>query len=390
MKRIIFLSACIIGIALLFSSCQKDDSMDNTDNTPVSYDAAYVVNGESNSISVIDLSSNQVKKTIDLAQLSSGTMGGINMDNMWPHHIYLSPDKSKLAIAAPGMDFSGGHNSMMMQTITETGTSTDSHSQHHGGSSSTTSVSSASAMEGKILILDAVTGALLKELTLEGMTHNAVFSPDSKEIWTALMMTGGKVKVFDANTYNLISTIPVGDMPAEVTFSSDGSKAFVANGMSNTVTVIDATSKQILDTIQVGDDPVGAWPGMDGMMYVDNEEGESIYVINSMNMMVMDTVHLGFMPGMAAHNNMKNEMWVSDPDNGKMHYWMKQDTGYVHGGAFNVGSGAHAIVFTSDGSTCYVTNQNEGTVSVIDVTNHKEVMKISVGNKPNGLVIRKM
>ena len=383
MRKYIFLSACFIGIVLMFSSCKKD-GIGNPDNSQVTYDAAYVVNGGSNSISVINLETNKVEKTIDLASLTNNKgsdMMNMNMENMWPHHIYLSPDKSKLAIALPGMDFSEGHN--RIQDTLSTGNFTDEHSQHHSNGTPNDM-----QMQGKILVLDAVTGELLKELALEGMTHNAVFSPDGKELWTALMMTGGEVKVFDANTYQLISTIPVGDMPAEVTFSSDGSKVFVANGMSNSVTVVDAANKHILDTIEVGDDPVGAWPGMDGMMYVDNEEGQSICIINSNNMMMMDTIHLGFMPGMVAQNNMMNEMWVSDPDGGKIHYWAIQDTGYVYGGAFEVGSGAHALAFTSNGATCYITNQGEGTVSVADVNNHQEKMKITVGNKPNGMVIR--
>jgi YVTN family beta-propeller protein len=387
MKKVIFLSACIIGVALLFSSCQMDDSMDNTDSTPISYDAVYVVNGESNSISVINLETNKVEKNIDLANLESmgNGMMDMNMDNMWPHHIYLSPDKSKLAIAAPGMDFSSGHN-MMAETDTTTST-TDEHSAHHGGSTSG-NTSTSMQMQGKILILDAVSGKLLKELTLDGMTHNAVFSPDGKELWAALMMPEGKVKVYDANTYTLLNSITVGQMPAEVTFSDDGKKAFVANGMSNSVTIIDAVTKQVIDTISTGEEPVGAWPGMDGMMYVDNEEGQSISIINSMTNMMTDTVHLGFMPGMAARNAMMNQMWVSDPENSKIHFWTKTDTGFVYGGAVNVGSGAHALAFTKDGETCYVTNQNEGTVSVVDVSAKSEILRISVGVKPNGIVIR--
>lgn len=382
MRRSVISLVIIYGLAFMISSCKEDQTMSDGVNSPVTYDAVYVVNGESNSISVINLATNTVEKTIDLGGLT-GEMGDdmMNMENMWPHHIYLSPDGSKLAIAAPGMDFSDGHN--MMQDTLSTSNSTDEHSQHHSNGTL-----NAMQMQGKILILDAVTGELMKEIILNGMTHNAVFSPDGKELWTALMMTGGEVKVFDANTYQLINTIPVGDMPAEVTFTNDGRKAFVANGMSNTVTVIDAATKQVLDTIQVGDDPVGAWPGMNGMMYVDNEEGQSIHIINSMNMMMTDTVHLGFMPGMASQNNMMNEMWVSDPNGSQVHYWSIQDNEYIHGGAFEVGNGAHALAFTSDGTNCYVTNQGEGTVSVVDVNNHREMMKITVGGKPNGMVIR--
>ena len=387
MKKLrLSLVAVIFGSAIMFLGCTKNDS---TDYALVNFDAAYVVNGESNSISVINIETNQVDRTIDLAKLQ-GSMGAgqmeMGMENMWPHHISLSPDKSRIAIAAPGMDFSDGHNTMQLSS--STGSSTDGHSAHHNGSASKSSSSSTTAMSARILILNAVTGELLKEITLEGMTHNAIFSPDGKELWTAIMMPEGEVKVFDATSYALLNTIAVDQMPAEVTFSDDGKKAFVANGMSNTVTVIDAVTKQILETIEVGDNPVGAWPGMDGMMYVDNEDGQSISMIDGMTNMMTDTLDLGFMPGMAARNTMMNQMWVSDPNGSKIHMWVKDNAGFVHGGAVTVGSGAHAIAFSKDGTTCYVTNQNDSSVSVVDVATLKEMMKITVGKKPNGIAIR--
>ena len=374
--------AVLIGSAIMFLSCTKDES---TGNAQVNFDAAYVVNGESNTISVINITTNKVESTIDLSKLQSSSgdgQMGMAMTNMWPHHIYISPDKSKLVIAAPGMDFSEGHN--MMQT-SSTGSATDAHSQHHSGSATTT------VMSGRILVLDAVTGDLIKEIALEEMVHNAIFSPDGKELWTAIMMPEGKIKVFDATSYSLLYTIPVGQMPAEVTFSDDGKKAFVANGMSNTVTIVDAVSKKVLETTKVGANPVGAWPGMDGMMNVDNEDGQSISMIDGVTNMMTDTLDLGFMPGMVARNTMMNQMWVSDPNGSKIHMWETNNAGvhmigksyddYTHKGEVTVGSGAHAIAFNKDGTVGYVTNQAEGTVSVVDIPNLKETMKITVGEK---------
>ncbi len=376
--------AVLLGSAIMFLSCTKDETL--TDNTLVDFDAAYVVNGESNTISIINITKNKVDATIELTKLQSSLGTGqmeMGMSNMWPHHISLSPDKSKLVIAAPGMDFSKGHD---MMSASSTGSTTDAHSQHHSGS--TTSGSATTVIPGRILVLDAVTGELLKELSLEGMTHNAIFSPNSKELWTALMMPEGKIMVFDATSYALLNTIAVGQMPAEVTFSDDGKKVFVANGMSNTVTVIDAATKKVIETITVGDNPVGAWPGMGSMMYVDNEDGQSISIVDGMTNMMTDSVDLGFMPGMAARNTMMSQMWVSDPNGSKIHMWVKDNTGYSHGGEVVVGNGAHAIAFNKEGTVGYVTNQAEGTVSVVDVPNLKEIMKITVGKKPNGIVIR--
>jgi len=356
----------------LFSSCQKDGTLADSNLASVNFDAAYVVNGESNTISVINLSTNKVDKTIDLPQFQAssgmGMMGSGGMMNMWPHHISLSPDKSKIAVSFPGSNFNGGAG-MMVSSFTS--------GNMMGGTT-----------QGKIVILDAVSGINLKEISLDGIAFNVAFSPDGKELWTALMMTTGKVLVFDASTYTISNSISVGQMPTEVSFSDDGKKVYVVNGMSNSVSVIDAATKKVLETAAVGNYPVGAWPGMGGMMYVNNEKGQSISMLDMMTNMMTKTVQLSFVPGMATRNTMMNQMWISDPNGGKVQMWTNTATGYMMGGTLTVGSGASAIAFNESGTICYVTNQNEGTVSVIDVTTLKEMMKIIVGKKPNDIVIR--
>ncbi len=372
MKKLRLMIATLAGSAIMFTACQKDGTTNSSSN-PINFDAAYVVNGESNSISVINLSSNTVDKTIDLPQFQvtsgMGMMGAGGMVNMWPHSISISPDKSKLVVTLPGSDFSAG-SGMMLSSFT---------SGNMMGNST---------IQGKILVLDAVTGTILKEITTDGMAFNAVFSPDGKEIWTALMMTSGKVLVFDASSYSLLNTIDVGRMPAEVSFSEDGMKVYVANGMSNSVTVIDAVTKKVLETTTAGNYPVGAWRGMGGMMYVDNEKDQTISMMDGTTNMMTGTIPLGFVPGMVATNTMMGQIWVSDPNGGKVQMWTKTATGYMMGGTVTVGSGASSIAFNQTGTTCYVTNQNDGTVSVVDAATLKEMMKIMVGKKPNGIVMR--
>ena len=387
MKNLKLVIGCVAVSAIILTACNKDP---NSANEPVNYDAIYVVNGASNSLSVINLTTDKIQKTINLG--SPGTMMGGGMmngnstfNNMWPYHISLSPDKSKLAITEPGMDFNGGYE--MMMNTSSSGSAGDIHYQHHNGNS-TIVTSDIMQMQGKILILDAITGDLLKELTLEGMPYDAIFSPDGKEIWTALMMPVGKVKVFNADSYILLTTISVGNMPAGITFSDDGKKVFVANGMSGSVTVIDAVTKMLIDTIVTGQGTVGAFPGMHGMMYADNEKDQSISIINTMNNMMSDSINLGFTPGMVSRNSMMNQLWVSDPVGAKINYWTSNGSSYIHGGSVPVGAGAGAMTFSQDGKTCYVTNQNDNSVSVVDVAELKEIMKIPVGEKPNGLIIR--
>lgn len=342
--------ASFVG-ALFLTSCNNDDNMDMTLN--VDYPAAYIVNGEDATVSVVKLSTNEVTGTVELMATGADMI-------MWPHHI--SSHENHLAIGVPGMDLSAGHSGLMT-----------------------------AGMTGKLLVIDAMNGSIVKNINLPLMNHNSIYSPNGNEIWVPQMDDmNSKVLVYDATTNALLNTINVGMMAAELTFSSDGTKAYVANGDDDSVTIINTSTKAIITTIPVGDNPVGAWTGSNGKMYVDNEDGQTISVIDVTTNSIDETITLGFMPGIASYNGPKNELWVSDPMAGKVHYWT-WDAGmnmWMHGSAFNTGAGAHAIAFTTDGNTAYVTNQTANTVSVVNTTNHSVTKTINVGRKPNGIVIK--
>mgnify|MGYP002777113761 CR=1 FL=1 len=349
----------VLGLMTLsFAGCKNDDDMPMNETININYPAAYVVNGESNSISVINMDTDKVTATIALVDQSMSGGGDMSMEIAWPHHIYLNPAKTQLSIGVPGADLSAGHAGGM------------------------------EGMMGMFAIVNALDGSITHVMELDMMNHNAVFSPDGTEIWTTQMDDMGKVLIYDASDYSLKSTIDVGADPAEVTFSQNGQVAFVANGGSGTVTAIDPSTKEILATLEVDEDPVGAWPASDGKMYVDNEAGETISVIDVGTLEVEATIDLGFMPGFAAYNAMNEELWVTDPMAGKVHFWNKTDIGWEHGGAFDTGAGAHAIAFSGDEMKAYVTNQEDASISVVNAMDHSIIKKLKVGLKPNGVVIK--
>lgn len=315
---------------------------------PIGSEALFVVNGGSNSITAILVGSNTVAGTIALK------------NSPYPHHVSLSPDRALLALAVPGMDLSGGHTG----------------GGHSGGGH---------AMAGTVLILDATTGETKASRRFDYPNHNASFSPDGKEIWTSQMAAPGTVLVLDAGTLATQQTLKVGDSPAEVTFTVDGKYAFVANGKSNNVSVFDVSTKTLVKTIAVGTDPVGAWPGRDTLMYVDNESAQTITAIHGGTLEVVRTYLLGFTPGMAATAT-NGDLWVTDSDNGKVVIFPAGST--VKSGEVAVGAGAHGLAFSRDEKTAFVSNQAAGTVSVIDVGSLTVKGTVTVGEKPNGMVIR--
>lgn len=357
------ITVALLPLLSLWACNMHDMSSMQSPVLNINYPAAYVVNAESNSLSVIDLASQQVKETISFGDASMSHSGNMTDMIMWPHHIYRSPDGTKLSVGIPGMDLSAGHAGGM------------------------------AGMKGRVLVIDPKTGATTLNQQTPVMNHNAVFSSNGLEIWTSQMDESGKVLVYEAATMVLKNTIPVGKEPAEVTMSANGGRplpqyAFVANGMSNSVTVINVADKSVIKTIPVGENPVGAWPGADGNMYVDNEKGQSISVIDVATLSVVETIQLGFTPGYAAYHPTRNELWVSQAGRGtKVVIFERMNGRLMKMGEVTTGLDAHAIAFTKDGTTAYVTNQGAASVTVVDVAKRLKLKDITVGKKPNGIVL---
>lgn len=282
----------------------------------------------------------------------------------YPHHVYLDTSGDRMLVAVPGIDLAGGHGG------------------GHGGGSTM-------APMGAVLLLDASDGELLAYRGLEGTNHNAIVSPDGSEVWTSENHeAGGAVVILDAETLEDRGRVEVGEMASEVTFGPDGRHGFVCNGGSGSVSVIDVQSRQVVAEIDVGQTPVGAWPGADGLMYVDNEGSQTLSVIDPVTLAVVRTYALGFTPAFAAIAP-TGELWVTDTDGGRVvAYDAAAPEGTAPARELATGAGAHAIAFSPDGTKAYVTNQLAGTVTVLGVEDGATLATTTVGAAPNGLVVR--
>lgn len=347
MRALLFVSLAAMT-SLLGAACGGGHGSETEPTTEpisaVTADAVYVVNGADSSISVIDAASSSIAGTIQIG------------DAEFPHHIYLSADRSEMFVAVPGMDLSEGHE----------GTGGAEHEMSW------------------VLRLDAATGAVLAVAMLDEMNHNAIPSPDGETVWTSQMAEPGRVLLLDSTSLEVTDEIAVEDMPAEVTFAADGSRAFVANGGSDTVSAIDPATLQVAASITVGDNPVGAWPGGDGRLYVDNETGKSISAIDPVVPQVAQTYELGFTPAFAV--TVGEELWVTDTDSGRVVLFDRASGEET--GAISTAEGAHAIALSPDGARAWITNQHDDTVSVIDTATREVTATVSVGAKPNGIIYR--
>ncbi len=77
-------------------------------------------------------------------------------------------------------------------------------------------------------------------------------------------------------------------------FTLDGTRAYVTNQNSNTVSVINTATNAVINTINVGTEPVGIdiTPG-GNLIYVVNKVSNNVSVINVATNTVIDTISVG-------------------------------------------------------------------------------------------------
>jgi YVTN family beta-propeller protein len=136
-------------------------------------------------------------------------------------------------------------------------------------------------------------------------------------------MEATPVVVFDARTHALVARIAVDVSPYELVFSKDGSRLYVSNWSSRTVSVIDAARNRTVGTIAVGANPNDMVMGPDGRLYVACSGDNAVYVIDTRTGGVIEristTLHPrapeGSTPDALALDRARSLLYVANADN---------------------------------------------------------------------------
>ncbi|GAA5512447.1 hypothetical protein Dcar01_01161 [Deinococcus carri] len=128
---------------------------------------------------------------------------------------------------------------------------------------------------------------------------NLVATPDGKEVWLTHKDVG-KVTAIDARTFKVLHVIDTGKVTNHVNAVStkDGDFIYVTVGGENVVKVIRrGPNPQIVATIKTGFTPHGIWPSADNTrVYVGLEDQDAVDVISTATNRVIATLPIGQMP----------------------------------------------------------------------------------------------
>ncbi|MGI5127884.1 protein kinase domain-containing protein [Pseudonocardia sp. CA-107938] len=216
-----------------------------------------------------------------------------------------------------------------------------------------------------------VSGAILSGVALAGVTLLAVFLAQPPA--APLLAT--------------VATYATGAAPAEVALSPDGSRAYVTNQDSGTVSVIDTrTGRPVVAPIRVGERPNSVRVTADGTRVLVTSTSGSVAIIEAATHTVAATVPVaGFVDGLAL-----------SPDGARL-YACIADTGTVVtidvatarqvGRPIKVGDQPYGMAASTDGRRLYVPNFGSDDLSVVDTTTGAVVGTVKVGDAPVGAVV---
>ena len=248
---------------------------------------AFVVNSNSASISVIDMTTRQELRRVPALRE--------------PHHVMLSPDGKSLLVG----DTAGN----------------------------------------QMLFLDPATGAMQREAAVSD-PYQLGFSPDGK----FLVVNGlarNQVDVYEPATMTLIKRFAVRSTPSHLAFSPDSRVVFVSLQGSDKLAAFDLTAMRELWTQPVGPTPAGVlW--LHGKVLVANMGGDYVAVVDPANGSVVEKIVTGKGAHNLFLSPDGRTLWVNNRVGGTTTALDAETLQVEH--SFTIPGGPDDIAFAPDGS----------------------------------------
>ncbi len=285
---------------------------------------AYITNGESNNISVIDTTTNKVTATIPVG---SNPMG-----------VAINPDGTKVYVA--------------------------------------------NAYSNDVSVIDTATNTVIATVPAGKKPLGIAVTPNGKKVYVA-NEGSNTISVIDTTANVIISTLNTGRNPTGVAVSPDGRKIYVTNYGDKTVSIIDPATKAVIATVSVGRGPKEIAVTPDGTkIYVVNSDSGSISVIDTATNTVTNTVKVRGIPSGVAVNPEGTKIYVTSNDEYFSTVSVIDTSTNKVTATIPVGPNPIGVAVTPDGKKVYVAINLCNTVSVIDTATNTVTATMLVGKSP--------
>jgi YVTN family beta-propeller protein len=310
-----------------------------------SRDRVYVANQTSNTVSVIDPSSNRLLGVIRLGDPVPGALSPLYRGQLLVHGLGYSPDGKTLAVV--------------------------------------------SIASNSVALIETATNKVKKIIYLGRSPHEAFYTPDGRELWVSVRGED-YISVIDPVQMTEIRRIQLANGPGMTIFGTDGRYAFVCSSFTAELAVIDVASHQVVKRLPQASPfcpNIAVTPENDEVWMTLKDAGK--VQVYSAKPPFQQTALLETGP-ITNHVNFVNNR------NGKFAYITVGGLGAVkvfrRGPApeliatIPVGDLPHGIWPSGDGSRVYVALENGVEAAVMDTVTNRVIANVPIGQTSQALV----
>lgn len=324
-------------------------------------------------IAVLDAANRTVLRRIDLSVEHEGGVLPFQ-----PHNVQVAPDGRSVWVTANA----GGHEAHAGRAVP----AAFAHGDEPAG-----------AEKDEVIVIDPTTDRIIKHIPLAAGVHLAhvALTPDSAYAYVTAQ-TEGAIYQVNAKTFAVVQRFKTRESsePHGIRIAPDGSVAYVALLGGNSLGMFD------LKTGRLREVPMGGQVVQAGVTPNGTTAFASVY--DAKRLAVYD-IASGKISSVALPVDAKGPIQVYPTSDSRFVYLA--DQGYYFDqpegdrvykidlleakvvGEIKAGRGPHGVVISKDDAFVYVTNLLSQDVSVIETATDREVARIAVGDKPNGISI---
>ncbi|HEV3173713.1 MAG TPA: cytochrome D1 domain-containing protein [Actinocrinis sp.] len=328
---------------------------------------AFVVNGGSDDLSVLDAASHKILKTIP---------GGMNA----PDQVVLSPDGRTAYV-------SGSGDSVLKVNVAAKRVAA---AIPVGGDQGSISLSPDGGRlyvvktTARVAVVDTRTDAVIRTIDVGPEPGPLVLSADGRRAYVPSSRLG-TLDVIDTKTDTVTATLAIGRFANSVTLSPNGRKAYV--GFDGGLAVVDTASNTVSATVQIGASLAAVVVSPDGSTVYTADQA-TVFAINTATNTVRSYVAFSQADALALSPDAATLYTLDDAGS----LTMINAATFAVIRTVAVGSDATVLAVSPDGSQAYVVRNNlstqtNGTVSVVDTATGTITGAVTVGLFPRDFVI---
>lgn len=310
-----------------------------------SQDRVYTADQTSNTVSVIDPSSNRLLGVIKLGDPVPGALSPLYRGQLLVHGLGYSPDSKTLAVV--------------------------------------------SVASNSVTLIDTATNNVKGTIYVGRSPHEAFFTQDGRELWVTVRGEN-YVSVIDPMQMKEIRRVVMANGPGMTMFGPDGRYAFVCSSFTPELTVVDTATHEILKKLPQASafcPNIAVSPENDEVWITLKDIGK-VQIFSAKppfeQKVLLETGpisnHVNFV------NNRNGKFaYISIGGNNEVLVFRRGVKPEL-AATIPVGSLPHGIWPSGDGSRVYVALENDGMVAVIDTATNKVVANVPIGQTSQALV----